>query len=277
MTMTTLQATILGLLQGLAEFLPISSSGHLTVAQTLMGISGDGSAMLLLGVLLHAGTLIAVCVVFFQEFIHMLRHPVKDRTLLLLIIASIPALIAALLLGDTLDDLFKGGFLGISFLITALFLVLCERLSRAGGKHRQRANEPGVKHALSMGVMQAVALLPGVSRSGSTLLGGVGAGMSRRGAAKFSFMMSAVAILGSLVTEGKNAIDENVFSALPPLPLAVGVLVAAVSGYLAIRFMLKLIERVSLYWFAAYAAALGAFVLYCQLTGTLGFPPIGLG
>ena len=117
-----------------------------------------------------------------------------------------------------------------------------------------------------------MALLPGVSRSGSTLMGGVTAGLSRKSAAKFSFMMSAPAILGSLIFEGKDAIEMGYIKELALIPTLVGVLVAAVSGYLAIRFMLRLINRVSLNWFALYVALLGLAILLLQLSGFDGLP-----
>lgn len=273
--MNVFQATVLGIVQGLAEFLPISSSGHLELAQHLMGLSGDGSVMLLLTVLLHVGTLAAVVVVFWQDWWNMLRHLFRSRLLGLLIIASVPALIAALLLGDAMDALFGNGFLGIAFLITALFLVLTERLSKKG-RHAACDQEVGVKHAVAMGLMQAVAILPGVSRSGSTLLGGVASGLSREKAAKFSFMMSAPAILGSLLVEGKSAVESGAFSVLSAnlLPVVVGVLLAAVCGFLAIRYMLRLINRISFYWFALYMGVLGAVVIVLQLTGASWLPAL---
>ena len=123
-----------------------------------------------------------------------------------------------------------------------------------------------------MGVMQAIALLPGVSRSGSTLTGGVASGLNRRSAAKFAFMMSAPAILGSLLFEGKDAIENGYMSQLALVPTIVGVVVAAISGYLAIRFMLRLINKVSLNWFALYVALLGLVILCLQLAGCPGLP-----
>lgn len=270
--MTILQAAVLGLVQGLAEFLPISSSGHLILARAIMGISDEAAATgayMMLDVLLHAGTLLAVAVVFWKDWWGILKNPFKSKTLLLLIIASIPALIVAVFFNDFLDQFFTGWFLGVSFLITAVFLLAAEAASH---KARERAHAPGVKHAVVMGVMQAIALLPGVSRSGSTLTGGVTSGLDRRAAAKFAFMMSAPAILGSLLFEGKDAIENGYMSQLALVPTIIGVAVAAVSGYLAIRFMLRLINKVSLNWFALYVALLGLVILCLQLAGCPGLP-----
>lgn len=278
MTMTILQAAILGLVQGLAEFLPISSSGHLVLTRAIMGIADQAEApvYLMLDILLHAGTLIAVIVVFWEDWMGILRNLFKSKTLLLLFIASIPALIAAIAFEDILDNLFEGWFLGFAFLVTAVFMLLAEKLSKRGGKHAKRAEEPGYKHAIAMGCMQAVALVPGVSRSGSTLLGGVASGLTRKSAAKFSFMMSAPAILGSLLIKGKDALENGYIQQIEPVPVIVGMLVAAVSGYLAIRFMLKVINQTSLGWFAFYTAVLGIAVITLQLAlpGFLKLPAL---
>lgn len=273
--MDLFQAGFLGLIQGLAEFLPISSSGHLEVAQHLLGISGESDQMLLLSVLLHVGTLLSVIVIFWKDWMQVLCHPIKSRTLGLLIVASVPALILAVLLGDKIDILFGSGFIGIAFLVTGVFLLIAERLSRRG-HHAQARDTVTVKDAAVMGCMQAVALIPGVSRSGSTLLGGIASGLNRQKAAKFSFMMSAPAILGSLLVEGKDALESGLLAQMGDnlIPLLFGIAVSAVAGFLAIRYMLKLITRVSLNWFALYVFLLGAVVIVLQITGVGGFPPI---
>jgi len=273
--MQVLYSAIMGLVQGLTEFLPVSSSGHLLLAEKLLELMGyQNENSMALAVMLHMGTLIAVAIVFWRDWIEMLRHPIKNPTLLLLFVASLPALVLVVLLGDWIDGLFTGWFLGISFLVTALFLVLIERIS---GKRRgkQVINDAvTMPRAITMGLFQGIALLPGVSRSGATLLGGVSTGLSRGTAAKFSFMMSAPAILGSFLKEGKDAIEASGLSSLISAQTLVGVVVAAVSGWLAIRYMLKLIERISFYKFALYVALVGILVIVMQLTGFAGFPPL---
>lgn len=274
--MTILQAAILGLTQGLAEFLPISSSGHLLLARMLMGISDEAAATgpyMMLDVLLHAGTLLAVLVVFWKDWWAILRNPFRSKTLQMLIIASIPAFIVAVFFKDFVEQFFTGWFLGVSFLMTALFLLIAEIVSQ---RKPGRELQPGPRNAVVMGVMQAIALLPGVSRSGSTLAGGVVSGLDRRSAAKFSFMMSAPAIVGSLIFEGKDAIELGYIKELALTPTIVGIVVAAVSGYLAIRFMLRLISRVSLNWFGLYVALLGLVILVLQLAGVPALPPFEL-
>lgn len=152
-------------------------------------------------------------------------------------------------------------------------MLIAERASQRAAKW---VEHPEGKHAVVMGLMQAVALLPGVSRSGSTLMGGVTSGLNRKSAAKFSFMMSAPAILGSLVFEGKEAIEQGYLQQLTLVPTIVGVVIAAVSGYLAIRFMLRLINKVSLNWFALYVALLGLVILLLQLAGVSALPAFEL-
>ena len=275
--MNAVFSALMGIVQGLSEFLPISSSGHLILAEKLLGLAGyqpEGSAVAFY-VMLHMGTLAAVALVFWKDWLHMIVHPIKDRTLLLLFIASLPALLVYIVLGDAIDRLFTGWFLGISFLITALFLVMIEAFGRRG-RHGLRKQEPDLPSALVMGAFQGVALLPGVSRSGSTLLGGVLSGLNRKTAARFSFMMSAPAILGSFLSEGKDALEQYGLSSLFSVPSLIGLVFAAVSGYLAIRFMLRLIERISFYHFAVYVALVGMAVIVMQLTGFAGFPPIAL-
>ncbi len=272
--MSFTQSIILGLIQGLGEFLPISSSGHLLLSRLLLGIQTDTPAMKMLDILLHVGTLIPILIVFWKDWIHMLRHPIRDHSLLLLFIASLPTLgiyLAAKMLfpeigGFSVFD--NGWFLGVSFLITALFLVLCDLLSRA----RTSAKAPGVFQALVMGFFQGIGMIPGISRSGSTIFGGVLSGMNKQNAAKFSFMMSVPAIVGSMLMEGKDALEQGYLSQIDPLPAAVGILVAAVFGYLAIRLMLRLISRVPLVWFALYLALIGILYLVLQLGGVSFLP-----
>ena len=164
--MTFLQAIFLGIVQGLTEFLPVSSSGHLVLARTLLGIQTEP---LIMEVILHLGTLIAVLLVFYKDIIALFRHPL-GKTMRLLVIATIPAVIATLLLDNLIEEAFGGRFLSFGFLITAVLLCIAERKQvRRPRKYRQMNNWD----ALAMGGMQAVAMFPGVSRCGSTRVGGL--------------------------------------------------------------------------------------------------------
>lgn len=265
--MNVLQAALLGLVQGLGEFLPISSSGHLQLGRFVLGVDlGDN---MMFDILLHVATLIPVLIVFWKDWWAILKNPFKSKTLLLLFIASMPTLVFKLIFDDFLDGAETGWFLGVSFLLTAVFLLVAETVS---ARKVARADKPSFLHAIVMGCMQGIALMPGVSRSGSTLAGGLLSGLERKSAAKFSFMMSAPAIVGALLLEGKDALDSGAFTDIPVLPTLVGMVVAGVSGYLAIRFMLKLISKASLNWFALYVAILGLLFLILQLTGFSGVP-----
>lgn len=269
--MSVIQAALLGLLQGLGEFLPISSSGHLLLGRMVMGLTIDESpAYKMLDILLHVGTLIPVLIVFWKDWWTILKNPFKSKTLLLLFIASLPTLVVKVIFDDFIDSCDTGWFLGVSFLLTAVFLLLAEYIS---SRKTSRQEKPSFLQAIVMGCMQGLALLPGVSRSGSTMAGGLFSGLDRKAAAKFSFMMSAPAIAGALLLEGKEALDNGWFADLALVPTLVGVAVAGVTGYLAIRFMLKLVTRVSLNWFALYVAILGVLLLAMQLFGFPGVTP----
>ena len=269
--MNIIEAALLGLLQGLGEFLPISSSGHLLLGRMLLGLTIDESpAYKMLDILLHVGTLIPVIIVFWKDWWAILKNPFKSKTLLLLFIASMPTLVFKVVFDDFITGCDTGWFLGVSFLMTAVFLMVSEYVS---GKMKSKTDKPGFLHAIVMGCMQGVALLPGISRSGSTLAGGLLSGLDRKSAAKFSFMMSAPAIAGALLLEGKDAIENGWISDLAVVPTIVGVIVSGVVGYLAIRFMLKLITKVCLNWFALYVAILGVIFLAAQLFSLPGVVP----
>lgn len=269
--MNVIEAALLGLLQGLGEFLPISSSGHLLLGRMVLGLTIDESpAYKMLDILLHVGTLIPVIIVFWKDWWDILKNPFKSRTLLLLFIASMPTLVFKVIFDDFIDSCDTGWFLGVSFLMTAVFLLVAEYVS---SKNANKTGKVGFFHAIVMGCMQGIALLPGVSRSGSTLAGGLLSGLDRKSGAKFAFMMSAPAIAGALLLEGKDAIENGWISDLAIVPTIVGVVVASVTGYIAIRFMLKLMTKISLNWFALYVAILGVIFLAMQLIGVPGVTP----
>lgn len=257
--MNALHAFILGLVQGLTEFLPVSSSGHLLVLQKMFGITSEGDGLLIFNILLHVGTLAAVLIVYRRRIWNMIRHPFKSE-LKWLVVATIPAVIAALLID--FDDAFEGKFIIWSFYLTTIVLVLSGFI--ANQRRRQRKYHKNVRwyDAVSMGVMQAVAILPGLSRSGSTIAGGLVSGLTRRCAADFAFLMSIPAILGSVVLEGKDLLLGNVaMNIASPGVIILGVVTAAVSGFAAIKLMLAAVRRVSLNWFALYTFLLGTYLL----------------
>lgn len=270
--MSILEGAFLGLIQGLAEFLPISSSGHLNLLHALFGLQIEHQ--LLFNILLHVATLAAVGIVFWKDWVEMILHPIKNRTLLLLFIASMPALAAKILFDDALDYVeVHNTYLGVCFLLTGAMLWLTQILSKRRAAAKTEKTTVGAGEALAMGCLQAVGMLPGVSRSGSTIFGGVCAGLERSVAAKFSFMMSAPAIVAGMLSEGKNALESGMSFGNDLAAILVGMLVAFVAGYLSIRFFMRLISRVSLNGFALYVTALGILVIVLQLTGVMSDAP----
>ena len=273
------KAIILGIVQGLGEFLPISSSGHIQLTGNLLGIEPD----IMLTILLHLGTLVAVLIVYWRDWWDIIRGFWKSKTLLMLIIASVPAVILKAILskinigGTPLDDLLDSGvFLGCFFVITSIMLMLADWI---GMKRAEKLTENvGVKQALAMGCLQAVGQFSGISRSGSSIFGGMAAGLTRGAAAKFSFMMSVPAILGGLLIEvyhglkeenGAEMLKQNLIG--NAVPYLLGMLVAGIVGYLAIRFFLRLISKHSFKGFALYTLALGIVCIVLQATGVLVF------
>ena len=253
--MGILESILLGIVQGLTEFLPVSSSGHLVLLQNVFGIS---EPQLFFDTMLHLGTLVAVVIVMWKSIADIFRNFFSKMTLYL-IVATIPAVVATLLFGDFFEGAFSGTYLGYGFLLTACVLTLSEMISKRVHKKR----EIGMGSTLTMGVMQAVAIFPGVSRAGSTIGGGLVSGVGRREAASFSFLMSIPAILGSVVLQGAKIFKETALN-IEWFPTLIGTVCAAVSGYFAIKFMLALISKKRLYGFAVYVAVLGILVLLDQ-------------
>jgi len=270
--MSILEGAFLGLVQGLAEFLPISSSGHLNLLQALFGV--DMEHQLMFNLLLHVGSLAAVAIVFWKDWVDMLLHPIKNRTLFLLFMASMPALAAKVLFGDALDYFETHNvILGVCFLLTGVMLWLTQIFSKRNAEAGKEKHKVGLKEALAMGCLQAFGMLPGISRSGSTIFGGVSAKLDRSVAAKFSFMMSAPAIVAGALSEGMHVLESGVSFGSDLPAILVGVVMAFIAGYLSIRFFMKLISRVSLNGFALYVGILGVLVIILQLTGVMTDAP----
>lgn len=248
--MSIFQAVFLGLVQGLMEFLPVSSSGHLVVLQDLMGIEGE---MVLFDVLLHTATLLAVAAFFHKEIIGLFKPPFK--TLFYLIIATIPTIIIMFVLKyvfaeDYTETLFEGKdnvLLPFCFLITAVLLYITETVQKQQEKNTAELN---AKHALVMGFTQCLAVAPGISRSGSTICAGLLAGAKKESVAVFSFLLSMPVIAGSAFV---SVLDLNGGStSIGAAPLVLGMAAAFVSGMFAIKIMLKVIQKCNYKWFSLY-------------------------
>jgi undecaprenyl-diphosphatase len=260
--MTWWQALVLGVVQGLTEFLPVSSSGHLVVAEAAVGLSTPG---VLVEVVLHVGTLLAVVIVYWRTLWRLLHGAVVGdrgawRYILLLFLATIPAAVA----GFSLEDLFKGAFdslllVGINFVVTGMIL-----WSTRGRVQATPSDLPSAPRAVAIGVAQALAILPGISRSGTTVSLGLWLGLDPVRAAEFSFLMAIPTIAGAAVLQAPELTAG--ISSVGGSQLAFSFVAALVSGVLAIRLLIALLQRKAFYRFAPYCWAIGlATILWAVL------------
>lgn len=268
-----MQAVMLGLVQGLSEFLPISSSGHLALLQQIFGI-GQAN-VLLFPVLLHIGTLIAVFAVYWEdllglivEFFMVLKDVFTGKGLqirknerrklgFLIVVASIPTAIMGLLFQDLFEGFYKSFTpIGVGLLITATILYVAERLG-GGDKTTQTMI---FRNAIFIGIMQGIAIAPGISRSGSTLFGGLVTKLDRDFAVKFAFLISVPSILGSAVLELPKAASQGL-QGMSLGPILLGMSVSAIAGFIAIKAMIKLVSDRKLSVFSYYTGILGLLVI----------------
>lgn len=267
------QAVILGLIQGLTEFLPVSSSGHLTIFKALFGIDTDN---LVFEVAVHAATVLSTVAAFRKEILDIItgvfkfRYNAQTAYFLKICVSMIPVFIVGIFLKDYVTGIFGTGLavVGGMLLLTAMLLLLGEYLS---DRQARKAVEPGTtagktvgyRDAFIMGIAQAVAVLPGLSRSGSTISTGLMLGVSRDSVARFSFLMVLVPILGEAFLELVGGDFSAVSSGISVCPLLFGSLTAFISGYIACRWMISLVRKARLRYFAVYCcvAAIFCFVL----------------
>ncbi|MCX7829294.1 MAG: undecaprenyl-diphosphate phosphatase [Thermanaerothrix sp.] len=297
--MSILEALFLGVVQGLTEFLPVSSSGHLVLFQKLFGLK---DVPLLFDTLLHCGTLLAVFVALWDDIWPLIQRPFQ-KTTYLVIVATLPTVVIALLFKDSIETAFStGAWLGWGFLLTTTFLLVGEILSRrfipqntaaeTGTPQQPEAAEVaqpsdsaprdtahhhkglpirdaaqmGYLRALFVGLMQGIAIFPAISRSGSTIAGGLMAGCERSYAGRFSFLMAIPAILGALVFQLKDIMHEGpgMLGAVSIFALVVGTGAAAITGFLAIKLLLKILQKGRLWGFACYTGLLALLILLDQ-------------
>lgn len=275
--MNVFDAVIQAIIQGLTEFLPVSSSGHLSLAQHFMGMNGE--AGILLSIVLHLGTLVAVFIAYYKtiwELIKEIGYSIRDiftgnfhfkemsdnrRLLVMLIVATLP-LCLFYFIKDPIKGISSDSSImieGFCFLYTGVILFLSDRF----GKGKKRVGNIKTKDALVVGIFQGIALLPGVSRSGSTIAGGLFCGFTRATAVKFSFLMSIPPILAGALTEFMDYKDSS--ASVDMMPLVVGFLVAAVVGFLAIKLVRWLVKTDKFRIFAYYTLALGVVVILISI------------
>ena len=250
--MTWLEAVLLGVIQGLAEFLPVSSSGHLVIAQKILGFSAPP---VFFDVLVHVGTLMAVIVYFRDRWLKLTGGQIK-----LLVLATVPAVVVGVLLNPVLGDLFNSLWVVmIGLVITGTLLVMSSgRFSDSGFSIDKMSG----KQALLIGLFQALAIMPGVSRSGSTVVGGVMMGLKKQAAFFFSFFMAVPAILGALVLQ---LVDNQAFGAVDSMSLVIGFGVALVTGLFSLKILEKVINSSKLNLFAYYCFGLAIVLLVVSL------------
>ena len=270
-TVTYLQAIIMGLVQGLAEFLPVSSSGHLVLSKFILGAELGTSA--LFEILLHVGTLLAVFVFYWKDVLNLIKEGlllIKDSFLLVfkrkkfdlylerkmvvfIIVASIPTAILGLLMEAFLEGLFLSSVIAVGFalLVTGTMLMLIRKMPKSD----KTLEEMKGRDAFTIGLIQGIATIPGISRSGSTVTTGLFCGLDKEFAFRFSFLMSIPAILGAAVLK---MMDVNIADLTANAgPYAVGMIVAAVVGYASIRWLKNLIQKDQFHYFGYYCLAVG--------------------
>lgn len=268
--MTYFMSILMGIIQGVAEFLPISSSGHLALFQTFFGMENMEEKYMFFTVLLHFGTLISVCMVYWRDIVDMIREfflgiaalagrkdtgvapPPTRRMVMLIIIATVP-LFVMVFLQDAVNQLFSNSIMvSCALLATGFILFFSDRMARG----HKTAKNATVADALIVGCGQALAVIPGLSRSGTTISVGMMRGFDRAFAVRFSFLMSLPAVLGANVLEIKDALASNF--PIEELPMyLVGVAVSAVVGYFAIRLVKSLSDKGKFGKFAYYCWAVG--------------------
>lgn len=276
--MTTFQAIILGLIQGLAEFLPISSSGHLALAQHFFGINSD--SVLIFAVLLHVGTLISVFIVYWKDILGLIyeffgtfadlvktkRFDVNKnatrRMCWLIITATVPTAVIGFLFDEKFEKLYSNVLaIGICLVITGCILFAAEKW----GKNLHGIKNTKFKHAITVGILQGCAIAPGISRSGSTIVGGLACGLKREWAVRFAFLVSIPPILGSVILELPDALVAGTVDSSLTVPILAGVIVSAVSGLIAIKGMIRLVSGKKLTYFSYYTWILGISVIVYSL------------
>jgi undecaprenyl-diphosphatase len=256
--MNLLEAIVLGLIQGLTEFLPVSSSGHLELGKYLFGI--DHEANFYFSVAVHGATVLSTLVVFWKEIAQLLggflKFKLNEETnyILKLIISMVPVGLVGIFLKDEVEGLFNGNILviGLMLLITSLLLAI-------GHFVHPKERSIGFFDAFIIGIAQAVAVIPGISRSGATISTGLMLGNRKDELAKFSFLMVLFPVLGANFLEIFT--NEKITGGASPMVIIIGAGAAFISGYFACKWMINIVKRSKMIWFAVYCAVIGVFTI----------------
>jgi len=252
---TTLEALILGIIQGIAEFLPISSSGHLVVLQRVFGIEEPA---LTFDIIVHVGSLFAIVLVFWRDIWALIKKPFQKMTGLL-IVGTIPVVVLGFFLRNAIENYFRTGlWLATAFAVTGCILLLADKFTKLPKEEKDIT----YLDALIVGCFQALALPPGISRSGTTIMGALSRGINREAAAKLSFMLAIIAIAGA----GTLELIQVLRGEVPPAnigfsQMAVGFIASFVVGVFAIKLLLRLIKACKLKYFSYYVWGLAALIL----------------
>jgi len=252
--MNWFEAIVLGLIQGLTEFLPVSSSGHLEIAKSLFNIDPDASFYFTVAV--HGATVLSTIFVFRKEIISLITGSMKFKMneetsyTLKILLSMVPVGIAGILLKDPIEKLFNGNlvFIGLMLLVTSIVLAAAHFIKKG-------ERSIGFKDAFIIGIAQAIAVIPGISRSGSTIATGLMIGNKKDEIARFSFLMVLLPVLGANLLEILSG-DASMNSAGFGIVI-IGFVTAFVSGYFACRWMITLVKRSKLIWFSIYCAIVG--------------------
>lgn len=269
------EGIIMGLIQGLTEFLPVSSSGHLMIGREILGLDiPDEEMFLSFEVIVHAATVFATIVVFRRQIWDLLcglfRFSYNQETdyIFKIAVSMIPVFVVGMFFKDAVSALFDGlVVVGCALLVTSVLLYLSDVLGAKSAAAQKNPVQNGISYwqAFVVGLAQAVAVIPGLSRSGSTIATGLLCGVKREVMAQFSFLMVLVPILGEAFLDLLDGGFADSASAIGVLPLVLGFAAAFLSGLFACRVMINLVKKTSLKWFALYCAIVGAVILVLQL------------
>lgn len=250
----SVRVTILAVVQGIAEFLPISSSGHLVIIGSMLGELGE---TVTLEIILHAGTLGSILVVYHRHILDLLRR--DRRVITALVVGTLPAVVVGLTIKSQFASVLKNPLLaGAMLLVTGIFLIILGRLKPQNGKYA----ELGWVGAVVIGCFQAFAILPGISRSGSTILGGRLMGLNREDSVTFSFLLAIPAILGATTLAVKDLITDGVGGGESVGVLIAGAVVAFLVGIAALRWLIRWSREDRLHWFAYWCIPIGLAVIW---------------